>query len=204
MDLDKMASAKDFQYNLENNTLKMNYKSFCSVVILGARYDAFMNMTPADRRKVVEDVLDIEILSEMNVVLKDRLSKLKELIRVNSSDYQLNEEKKELQILNMAATVKERQEDIDKKAEQLQSIQDAVAKETRLLINEKALHEKLSTEIDKVRGPVEKKKKDADNIFRDLNKNRTKVAKEQQFFESHDTCPTCEQDIEEQFRNDMV
>lgn len=204
MELDKMASAKDFQNNLENNTLKMNYKSFCSVVILGARYDSFMNMTPADRRKVVEDVLDIEIFSEMNVVLKDRLAKLKESIRDNNSNIQLNEEKKELQILNMAATMKERQEDIDKKTEQLQTIQNAVAKETRLLVDEKALHKKLSTEIDKVRGPVEKKKKNADDIFRDLNKNRTKVAKEHQFFEGHDTCPTCEQEIEEQFRNHMI
>ena len=61
--LDKNASVKDFQNNLESNVLKMNYKSFCSVVILGARYDSFMNMSPADRRKVVEDVLDIEIFS---------------------------------------------------------------------------------------------------------------------------------------------
>ena len=65
VELDKNASVKDFQNNLESNVLKMNYKSFCSVVILGARYDSFMNMSPADRRKVVEDVLDIEIFSEM-------------------------------------------------------------------------------------------------------------------------------------------
>ncbi len=62
--LDKSASAKDFQHIFESSILKMNYKSFCSVVILGSRYDSFMQMTPADRRKVVEDVLDIEIFSQ--------------------------------------------------------------------------------------------------------------------------------------------
>ena len=112
IELDKNASVKDFQNNLESSVLKMNYKSFCSVVILGARYDSFMNMSPADRRKVVEDVLDIEIFSEMNVVLRDRLAKLKELVRENDSMLRLNEEKKSLQKSNIETTIKERETDI--------------------------------------------------------------------------------------------
>ena len=101
--LDKSASAKDFQNIFESSILKMNYKSFCSVVILGARYDSFMQMTPADRRKVVEDVLDIEIFSDMNVLLKGKLTELKTEISSTNSRIGLVEEKKDLQESNISA-----------------------------------------------------------------------------------------------------
>ena len=101
IDVDKMASAKDFQNNFESSIIKMNYKSFCSVVILGSRYDSFMNMTPADRRKVVEDVLDIEIFSDMNILLRDKLSNLKGDMKSNNTRIELVEEKKNLQQTNI-------------------------------------------------------------------------------------------------------
>ena len=108
--LDKSASAKDFQNIFESSILKMNYKSFCSVVILGARYDSFMQMTPADRRKVVEDVLDIEIFSDMNVLLKGKLSELKTEISSTNSRIGLVEEKKDLQESNISASLQEHTE----------------------------------------------------------------------------------------------
>ena len=204
IELDKNASVKDFQNNLESNILKMNYKSFCSVVILGARYDSFMNMTPADRRKVVEDVLDIEIFSEMNVVLKEKLSKLKESIRDNESEIRLNEEKKTLQQSNIETSIKEREEEIQRKQSKISEIQVDVDNDVRTLVENKASVTRLKSGIDIRRPPLEKKKKQAEEIFRDLNKKQAVVEKERRFYNEKDECPTCMQDIDEKFRDTMI
>ena len=204
VELDKNASVKDFQNNLESNVLKMNYKSFCSVVILGARYDSFMNMSPADRRKVVEDVLDIEIFSEMNVVLKDRLSKLKELVRENESMLRLNGEKKSLQQSNIETSIKEREEEIERKQSKISGMQVDVDNDVRTLVDDKINISRVKNEINTNRPPLEKKKKQAEEIFRDLNKKKGVVVKEHKFYVDNESCPTCMQDIDETFRNDMV
>ena len=203
-ELDKNASVKDFQNSLESNILKMNYKSFCSVVILGARYDSFMNMSPADRRKVVEDVLDIEIFSEMNVVLKERLSRLKESMRDNESEIRLNEEKKTLQQSNIDTSIKEREEEIERKQSKIAEIQTDVDNDVRTLVDDKINITRLRNEIDTNRPPLDKKKKQADEIFRDLNKKKGVVEKERKFYVDNESCPTCMQDIDELFRNDMI
>ena len=123
IDVDKMSSAKDFQNIFESSIIKMIYKSFCSVVILGSRYDSFMNMTPADRRKVVEDVLDIEIFSDMNVLLKDKLSNLKGDMKSNNTRIELVEEKKNLQQTNIESSIKERQDEIEDKQSRMKQYQ---------------------------------------------------------------------------------
>ena len=204
IELDKNASVKDFQNNLESNVLKMNYKSFCSVVILGARYDSFMNMSPADRRKVVEDVLDIEIFSEMNVVLKEKLSKLKESIRDNESEIRLNEEKKTLQQSNIETSIKEREEEIQRKQSKIAEIQTDVDNDVRTLVDDKINISRVKNEINTNRPPLEKKKKQAEEIFRDLNKKKGVVDKERKFYVDNESCPTCMQDIDETFRTDMI
>ena len=204
IELDKNASVKDFQNSLESNILKMNYKSFCSVVILGARYDSFMNMSPADRRKVVEDVLDIEIFSEMNVVLKEKLSKLKESIRDNESEIRLNEEKKSLQQSNIETSIKEREEEIQRKQSKIAEIQTDVDNDVRTLVDDKINISRVKNEINTNRPPLEKKKKQAEEIFRDLNKKKGVVEKERKFYVDNESCPTCMQDIDETFRTDMI
>ena len=204
VELDKNASVKDFQNNLESNVLKMNYKSFCSVVILGARYDSFMNMSPADRRKVVEDVLDIEIFSEMNVVLKEKLSKLKESIRDNESEIRLNEEKKTLQQSNIETSIKEREEEIQRKQSKIGAMQVDVDNDVRTLVEDKINISRVKNEINTNRPPIEKRKKQAEEIFRDLNKKKGVVEKERKFYVDNESCPTCMQDIDETFRTDMI
>jgi DNA repair exonuclease SbcCD ATPase subunit len=204
VELDKNASVKDFQNNLESNVLKMNYKSFCSVVILGARYDSFMNMSPADRRKVVEDVLDIEIFSEMNVVLKEKLSKLKESMRDNESEIRLNEEKKSLQQSNIETSIKEREEEIDRKQSKISVMQVDVDNDVRTLVDDKINAIRLKKDINTKRPPLEKKKKQVEEIFRDLNKKKGSVEKERKFYTDHDSCPTCMQDIDQHFRENMI
>lgn len=204
IELDKNASVKDFQNNLESSILKMNYKSFCSVVILGARYSSFMSMTPADRRKVVEDVLDIEIFSSMNVVLKERLSQLKDSIRSNASEIRLTDEKKILQQSNIETSIKERDEQIKNKQSTIREIQKGVDDDVRKLVADKIMLSRFKDEIASGRPPLEKKKRQAEEIFRDLNKKKGAINKEHKFYIDNESCPTCQQDIDETFRNDMI
>jgi len=202
--LDKNASAKDFQNNLESSILKMNYKSFCSVVILGARYSSFMSMTPADRRKVVEDVLDIEIFSDMNVVLKERMAKLKQSLQDNHSSIVLNEEKKQLQVSNIETTMKEREDQIKEKAKKIQQIQTDVDEDARSLVEDRVRVSRLKAEIGENKPPLVKKMKSTENIFRDLNKRLGAVNKDKAFYNEHDECPTCRQDIDKHFKNTII
>ena len=196
IELDKNASVKDFQNNLESSVLKMNYKSFCSVVILGARYDSFMNMSPADRRKVVEDVLDIEIFSEMNVVLRDRLAKLKELVRENDSMLRLNEEKKSLQKSNIETTIKERETDIQLMKSKIDVIRADIDNDVMTLIEDKVNMSRIKKDISEKRSPLENKKKAVEDVFRDLNKRQIAIEKEKKFYTDNDSCPTCQQNID--------
>ena len=196
IELDKNASVKDFQNNLESSVLKMNYKSFCSVVILGSRYDSFMNMSPADRRKVVEDVLDIEIFSEMNVVLRDRLAKLKELVRENDSMLRLNEEKKSLQKSNIETTIKERETDIQLMQSKIDVIRVDIDNDVVTLIEDKVNMSRIKKDISEKRSPLENRKKAVEDVFRDLNKRQIAIEKEKKFYTDNDSCPTCQQNID--------
>jgi len=202
--LDKNASVKDFQNNLEDTILKMNYKSFCSVVILGSRYDSFMNMTPSDRRKVVEDVLDIEIFSDMNVVLRDKMSRLKDSIRVNESQVLLNEEKINLQQDNIETSIKERQGQIEKKVKQIEEIHIEVDDDTKILIEERVNSLRIKSDVKKRKSPLEVRKKQTGNVFRDLNKRRSSIEKDKKFYTENASCPTCQQNIDDAFRDDIL
>ena len=202
--LDKNASVKDFQNNLEDTILKMNYKSFCSVVILGSRYDSFMNMTPSDRRKVVEDVLDIEIFSDMNVVLRDKMSRLKDSIRVNESQVLLNEEKINLQQDNIETSIKERQGQIEKKVKKIEEIHIEVDDDTKILIEERVNSLRIKSDVKKRKSPLEARKKQTENVFRDLNKRRSSIEKDKKFYTENASCPTCQQNIDDAFRDDIL
>ena len=80
--IDQTANVKDYQAILEGHILKMNYKTFCQVVILGStNYVPFMRLTAADRRGVVENLLDIDVFSKMNDLLKTRISETKDALR---------------------------------------------------------------------------------------------------------------------------
>ena len=204
IDVDKMASAKDFQNNFESSIIKMNYKSFCSVVILGSRYDSFMNMTPADRRKVVEDVLDIEIFSDMNILLRDKLSNLKGDMKSNNTRIELVEEKKNLQQTNIESSIKERQDEVEDKQSRMKQYQKESDEDLTIMIEEKRDAGRLYMQIEEKKQPLESKKKQADEIFRDLTKTKNKTTKELKFFTDTDACPTCEQHIEDDFRTRMI
>jgi len=96
--VDQNASVRDYQKHLEENILKLNYKSFTQIVILGsASFTPFMQLTPNIRREIIEDILDIRIFTTMKEVLKTKVNDLKEKLRFIESELTVTKEKANLQ-----------------------------------------------------------------------------------------------------------
>ena len=198
------AKTKDYQEHLEKYILKVNYKSFINVVILGsARYNPFMGMSVADRRSIIEELLDIQIFSSMNLLVKDKLSKIKEEIFKSDYGIDVTNEKIDLQKQNINEhkkntqdQIKKKQEEIDKSNHQIEKIQsDIILIEKHISI----LQEKI---IDKT--SVEKSKDKLISFESKLETNISKLKKDCAFYENNDNCPTCRQSIEDEFKNKQI
>lgn len=200
--LNQEASAKDQQTWLEQSVLKLNYKSFTQVVILGSStFVPFMQLAPAHRREVIEDLLDIRIFSSMNTILKERVRGLKDSIRDRDYQFELAKERVEIQ-QRFIVDLKE------------QSHQSNVQRQTQIndLNTEiKDMGMKIdswSTELDKLNeraasfGKCEEQLKELTAYrtrFTDKNK---KLNSDHKFFDKNDSCPTCKQSITEELRTE--
>ena len=198
------ASAVDQQKNFEQNVLKMNYKSFTQIVVLGSStFVPFMRLPLAQRREIIEDILDIQVFSTMNVLLKDKVRENNEEIR--SLDYQLHllEEKIDLQKKYMLELEKKNKEEITRKESKI----------AELLEDENSQH----TEIARLTLEVEKHSKEMEDLsncsskLKKLNtflfKIQSKLSscqKEHSFFTDNHVCPTCTQDLSEEFRQSKI
>jgi DNA repair exonuclease SbcCD ATPase subunit len=194
--VDVCANAKDYQKVLEEQILKFNQKSFCQVVILGStNYIPFMKLTAADRRTIVESLLDISIFSTMNVLLKERSAALKEKIRDIDNGLTIIREKIEMQS-KFISTLKIRSESIISE------------KQSAILTTEGEI-QKLSEQIDNLQTEavillesVGSEKEKQESIIGKLNTLHTQIkgnvrslANEISFYEKNDVCPTCRQGI---------
>jgi len=194
------ASSKDYQEYLEKYILKVNYKSFINVVILGsARYNPFMQMTAADRRNVIEDLLDIQIFSTMNVLVKDKVSKLKE--ELNSIEYYIDitNEKISLQEQNLQEHQQNRQEQIEKKKLDIEKYNNQIQKiESDISLIQKHVDVLQNKITDKQK--VDSKRQKLISLESKMETNLSKLKKETQFYKNNDNCPTCKQTIEKDFK----
>jgi DNA repair exonuclease SbcCD ATPase subunit len=202
--LNQDASSKDYQDYLEKYILKVNYKSFINVVILGsARYNPFMQMTASDRRNVVEDLLDIQIFSTMNILVKDKLSKLKEELQSIEYNIDVTQEKILLQEQNLLEQQQNKQEQIEKKKTEIEKYNNQIKKiENDITLIQKhivVLQVKIS---DKQK--VDSRKQKLIAYESKLETNLAKLKKEFQFYESNDNCPTCKQAIDPEFKTGQL
>lgn len=194
--LNQDAKSKDYQEFLENNILNITFKSFIQVVILGsARFSSFMDLTAADRRGIIEDLLDIQIFSTMNTITKERQAILKSDIytsktKLDNIKDKLDTQKRYIQERHNYSEDKiiHFNEEISKYNSEISSIQDNniiildnISKLTED-INDKS---KLETRYYKLLG-----------IGGKLASNITRLNKEQVFFNTNDSCPTCRQLID--------
>lgn len=194
----------DQQEELERNILKINYKSFTQIVVLGsATYVPFMELQAKDRREIIEDLLDIQIFSTMNLLLKEKIDTSKKKIDDNKTRMDIVTARIESIEESNKSILKIREEEVrkvkDRIREQLDTIEDATKhiEELDALINEK-----LSTISDKTstRNKLEKYR----NLKAELDIKVKNIDKELNFYNTHDNCPTCKQGIAHDFKQSVV
>ncbi len=198
------SSVVDQQKNLEANVLKMNYKSFTQIVVLGSStFVPFMKLPGAQRRDIIEDILDIQVFSTMNVLLKDKMRENNEEVR--DIDYQLDllRERIELQKKNMLQLEQRTQEEIDRKLEkvkeynkvELQGAEDVsiLTQQIGNLNEEMQVYQKSSQKLSKLNTYLIK-----------LTHKLNTCKKEHAFFEDNKVCPTCTQELSEEFRDEKL
>ena len=194
--VDQDATVKDYQEHLEKNVLKMSYRSFTQVAILGsANFTPFMQLKSAERRKLVEDLLDISIFSTMKDILRKKVSAHKIELKETNHEVELIEERvsglneqlealretRELKIQKYEGTVQETQDNIDTLLE-------------KVSVKEEDVVNKLETISD--RDPQGDRLKQAEAVEQQLITARKKALKEIEFYENHDDCPTCKQGLD--------
>jgi DNA repair exonuclease SbcCD ATPase subunit len=203
--LNQDAAAKDYQEILEKNILKLNYKSFTQVVILGsASFVPFMQLSSSDRRTIIEDLLDIQIFSSMNVVLKDKMSSLKENMTKGRYAIELIEEKIAMQLTNIEEHKKHNDDEITKKKEDV----DVSKKQLKNILKQVELINKhivvLTSKVGDKKEKLEKKSKSLFTLQGKVESNIKKNVKDIEFYEHNDSCPTCKQSIESNFKSLQV
>ena len=202
--LDQSSSAVDQQKWLEQNVLKMNYKSFTQIVILGSStFVPFMQLTSNHRREVVEDLLDIKIFSSMNILVKEKIRSSKEEIRTLDFKKESLLEKMEMQ-KNLINEIESRgKESIGEKNDKIKSLEIEVDTHIeRNKLTEVDITDLLNDK-EEVTGATEKLRKLGTLKGKISNKVST-VTKEYEFFNKNRVCPTCTQDINEEFRINKI
>ena len=202
--VDQDAKAKDYQEHLEKFILKLNFKSFTQVVILGsASFVPFMQLSPADRRAIIEDLLDIGIFSSMNGVVKEKMSEIKDTTTKTKYEMDLTSEKINFQKQSIEEHKTRNDEEIAKKKLEIASSIDQNFKLQRDIeliqkhidVLQKKIEDKIS---------VEKKSKKLLQLESKIETNIKKNEKDIAFYEEHDNCPTCKQNIDGEFKSEQV
>jgi len=193
--IDQNAKTKDYQVMLEDQILRMNYKSFTQVVILGiSSFVPFMQLSAADRRDVIEDILDIQVFSQMNSLLKTKTAKLKSDLTDLNRDLTINKERAAATValvqslqrksaeerdgyITEIKDARQRQEDCDT---EIEKIDDRIAEELAKITDEKNNDTRL---------------KEYASLEKRLNRDLSQTKKEIAFYEKNHECPTCSQSI---------
>jgi DNA repair exonuclease SbcCD ATPase subunit len=198
------AAAKDYQKVLEQQILKLNYKTFTQVVILGsASFVPFMQLSSAQRREVIEDILDIRIFSTMNQLLKEKASDTKaEIARI------------ELEIANAKTKVEAQNAIIktiaDARADNIRSIQEKIASSTQEVERNQLEVDDLIREIGNLKSQIEGQEKvksdlkKAEEIRSKLHSKIETIEQRKEFLDSHDVCPSCEQGIPHEHKHSII
>ena len=202
--MDQFAAALDQQKWLEQNVLKMNYKSFTQIVILGSStFVPFMQLTTNNRREVIEDLLDIKIFSSMNMIIKEKIRQSKEEIKVLNLKKESLTEKVTMQETFIGELEQLGKESIQKKEKKVTELLAEVDAHMR---ENSAVEESIfayTKEQEYVTGATQKLRKLGQLKGKISNKVST-ITKEHKFFTENTVCPTCNQDIEENFRINRI
>jgi|TARA_A100001391_G_scaffold146706_2_gene104169 DNA repair exonuclease SbcCD ATPase subunit len=202
--LDQSAAALDQQKWLEQNVLKMNYKSFTQIVILGSStFVPFMQLSASHRREVIEDLLDIKIFSSMNTIIKDKIRQSREDIKVLDLKKQTLKEKSEMQKNFIEQLENSGNENIDSNKKKILELNTEVDQYMKLnSVTEEEVFAR-TKEQEHVTGATDKLRK-LGNLKGKISQKVSTITKEHKFFTENTVCPTCDQAIEETFRINRI
>ena len=202
--INQNAKATDYQDILEKNILKFNFKSFTQVVILGsASFVPFMQLSAADRRSIIEELLDIQIFSSMNNLVKDKINNIKDQTRDNKYSMDLTSEKIKLQRQNIEEHRKHNDEEIERKKVEIESSR---SQEIQLQNSISLIQKHVESLLGRVQDEkkVRTKSKQILQMESKLESTIHKIDKDILFFSEHDHCPTCTQTISEGVKKDKI
>ena len=202
--LDQSSAALDQQKWLEQTVLKMNYKSFTQIVILGSStFVPFMQLPAAHRREVIEDLLDIKIFSSMNTIIKDKIRLIRDEVKTLELKKESLNDKVQMQREFIEELENRGKENIKDKEISIMSL----AEESGLLMNDnESLEEPLRKYIreqDQITGYADKLRK-LGNLKGKISQKVSTITKEHKFFTENTVCPTCTQEIDEDFRINRI
>jgi len=202
--VDQDAAAKDTQKYLEQSVLKLNFKSFTQVVILGSStFVPFMQLPASHRREVIEDLLDINIFSNMNSLLKDRIrtaqGQSKDCVHMLSlAEEKVNSQERLIESLQQVNNTRQKE-----KLEKYTNNKNLIAEHQQAKVSKENELSELESQIKDVTSHKELLSSLRQSQS-DINSELKSAAKELKFFKSHDECPTCSQQIEPAFKNAVI
>lgn len=202
--LNKDAASRDYQQYLEQNIIKMSFKSFTQIVILGsATYVPFMELPTGQRREIIEDLLDIQVFSTMNNLLKERVTENK--ANITENNYQIDLVNTKLD------SAKKHNAEIQKiKLTEVEKIKSKVRENLEQIELEKKQTEDYELNITELSSTITDKAKQkklheqVKTLLYDLETKERDYKKEIEFYSKHDNCPTCKQGIDHDFKTEIV
>lgn len=202
--LDKRGDDRDNQQTLEENILKVNYKSFTQIVILGSStFVPFMQLTAANRRDVIEDLLDIRVFSSMNNIVKERVRTIRDELKLLELKKSNLKEKGEMQAKFIEDITKRGEENIEAKREEIKKYmfeqQDLQSANIEILTEV----EKLNKELEELQDAGDKLRK-LGGLKGKIQQKISTLTKNHKFFSDNAVCPTCTQDISEDMKEEKL
>ena len=202
--LNQDAAARDYQEVLEKQILKINHKSFCQVVVLGsASFVPFMQLPAQSRREIIEDLLDLQIFTSMNSLLKDKVQINAGLIKDCEADKKVLKSNLDLLTKHMESMQTNNEKLIEEKESKILSTVDLIEQATTEIDDVKnqsdILREKLSDQH-----TMKSKLQKLDNLKVQLKSKIDNASKTINFFHDNDNCPTCKQGIDHEFKEHTI
>jgi len=201
---DQTANVRDYQDYLERVILKLNYKSFTQIVLLGnSSFEPFMQLKLSDRRTIVEDLLDIHIFSSMNMILKQKNSELKGEFQQNENQRDLNESKTKMQQEYIERLQQDNESIIFDKTQEIKSFKKQKEYSVGTL---NGLQEQILTLSDKMllEDGVQKKTSEFGTLQNKIDVKLDQDQKELKFYQTNSTCSQCKQDIDDVFKKERI
>lgn len=202
--VDQSADAKDYQEYLETQILKLNHKSFSQIVVLGsASFVPFMQLKAADRRDIVEDVLDIQIFSTMNALLKKKVDANKSSI--TDTDYHIHSAGEKIELYNKHIDSLKRNNEglIAQKQVRIDQVQSEIDSTNEMIKSIERNIEQFRLQIvdqDK----MTKKLAKMNELVRQISTKKSNIIKDNKFFQTNDDCPICRQGIAHDHKQSIV